>query len=252
MEVTEKNMLEALKWCVNQISVHMDGDEGSAHIPVSKVNNGFMTPKLLAFASGERYKNNYLSDTYPLTTDLPVGKYATVANFKDNPPTVGQGSICQINVVMEKESRKEITFLSNYSGEIFFKTVYEGNLGAPNDWGKIERSVLLWEGSARNIGTNMQMKDAIGKFSMLRITYDAAGKGICLVPSNSYGEICAIKDINLYDDVNATEFQVIECQIKNTGSGIETISVNKSVTIRNGTATTSPTPVEILRIEGIK
>jgi hypothetical protein len=253
MNVTEENMLDSIKWCVEQISAHVDGDVGSSHIPVSKVNNGFMTPKLLAFATGERFKDNYLFERYPATTDLPPGRYATTANFTDNPPEIGVGAICQVEVYMENETRKQIIFVDGYSGRVFLKTIHGDNVRAPNDWTKIERSTVIWQGAAKTTGTAMALKDSLTKFDRLRITLEASGVSIREIPVPAYGTTSVVSATNLYDAENSASAQMMECQLKATGGSTLVISLNKAVVITGAAANViTNDPITIQKIEGIK
>lgn len=251
MKIVEENQLEALQWCVNQISIHMDGDEGTSHLEASNVNSGFMTPNMYLQATGGRVKDNYLSETYPATTDLPPGKYSTVANFTDNPPGVNDGDICQIEVTEENDERKEIMFLHSYPSARWFKTVYGLNVKAPNDWARLERAVPLWSGSAQATGTDINLSDSLGKFERLRITFECAGVHINEVPTNStYHTTCGVSAVNLYDNNNGTT-QIMECRLNNTGGSKLTISLNTATTIYDGSTAVSEDPITIQKIEGI-
>lgn len=243
---------KALEWCLGQLSIHMDGDDNQAHLSATKQNAGFMTPKLVHFATGERWKDNYLFQRYPATINLPVGRYATTANFNDNPPDVSAGDSCQIDVFMENETRKQIFFIHGYSGKIYIKTIHGNNGGAANEWGLLERRVTLWEGSANATGASMQLSDAIGKFSKFEITYNAAGTHIDIVPTIAYGEKCNIKQINLYDSADSASFQVMECQLNNAGGSKLTIVINKSILMSGGNQTVEKSdPITIRKIVGI-
>lgn len=241
----------ALNWVLSQLSIHMDGDDNQAHLSATKQNAGFMTPQLVQFATGERWKDNYLSETYPATTDLPVGKYATVANFTDNPPNVSSGDICQIDVFMENPTRKQILFTHGYTGRVYLKMVYGNNDRVPNDWGAIERYVTLWEGSVKATGAEFKLSDSFVKFKKLEITYNCAGTHIDIVPSVGYNEKCQVKQINLYDSADSTTYQVCECQLTNIGDGKFRITLNKSITNSGTSQNVGTDPITITKVVGV-
>lgn len=147
----ELNLDQAIAEISRGLKRHI-GSNGTAHLPVSEDQSGFMTPELLVEHNTVFKKRTNIGDS--AGTDiltLPVGNYA--GSYWINHPSSAKATdinttYAYVSVIPSStDSRRFIVLVEAASGRIWTRTVndtYEVN----NKWSKMEQYATLWKGSS--------------------------------------------------------------------------------------------------------
>lgn len=141
--------------------VGSNGDE--AHLPADADHSGFMSKESYiksVESSGNRTTANNID-----IQDLPAGLYegANIANTPN--PT----DIQEIDIRNGKNGRKQIFRLSSWNGQLDLMTLHTngGSSSNPLRWTTIPRICVLWEGTASNVNTEIELAETAAKYSYL-------------------------------------------------------------------------------------
>ncbi|NBA63279.1 hypothetical protein GVL14_13790 [Enterococcus mundtii] len=242
---------EAIDWLLEQAAIHYDGDEANAHAMATEFSPGFATPETVMQASGQFLKDNELGFRYPNILDVPCGMYATTNQwFKNGQITqTGDGAIIKLIVMAEHAQRKLLIYCEGYGGELYVWRTHGSNDYNSPGWRKFTTTFPLFEGSASGVGTTINLKDSMRKYSTMKLFISGWGGQVFETQSTTgpYLSFC-----NVYDTSPGMEMyemrleRVTDTQYRIARSDRQHISAS-GVVVR-----TPNTPITISKIEGVK
>nr|DAE81733.1 MAG TPA: hypothetical protein [Caudoviricetes sp.] len=254
MNFKTMKLKDAFNWLLKQWSIHADGDGANAHRIATELMAGFASPETVRLANGHFIKDNELGLRIPNLWDVPPGKYATTWQWTDSPETLSDkdGSIITLEIYGEHKDRLQAKLTHKATGAVYIKDKYGNNGNNPNGWTRVERSIKLWEGEAKEFGTTITTSDSLGKFKLLRVYFDMSGERIAYItPNAQYHTTSTFSCVNLFDSESG-DMQITEMVLNNNGGSTLTVLGNRGTLHRfNGADEKMDLPITLKKIEGI-
>ena len=239
---------EAIKIINERIDDHI-GSNGSAHLPVSKDRAGFESPTQFLKNIESAGKRTYLENGTDIFK-LEPGKYWGITLV--NSP-VDDDSVKMIDVTGAGEKKKQITLLISYNGKYYKYTSHANdagiNVSAPITWTSVERSEILWSGSASSEGTVLQLLDRPNKFSKLRLTINNSNNQIDVRDFTRRDSITVVVG-NIFNSNLGMAQMKMKLDI-DSNANTATISNNFSYAVTSGGIQSTEDMIYIKKIEGV-
>ncbi|QCJ56151.1 hypothetical protein [Enterococcus mundtii] len=231
MELTDKQRDKAILFILEQLAIHLDGDEQNPHAIATEMGAGLASPEIVSLARGHLIKDNYIDLKYPFF-DLPFGRYATVWNGSggwdsiDTPDTVSKGDLIQLHVLGEHAARKVFLMISVTNGSIWYMNTSEVGGGGNNNstvWKNIRQTTILWKGEA-GINEDMRLVESTRRFRTLKVTVSGIIGQTVEIPAvdnpvlslatvaNTANEAYTVR-INLTDMQNQRVLRMTKCRL---------------------------------------
>lgn len=256
MEFKKTKVVEAVKWLIEQYSIHADGDSENAHALATELKPGFASTDVVRLAHGHFLKDNDLGLKYPNLFDVPFGSYATTWQWAgQNPPGIGDKAIMNLVVVGEHETRKNIFVIGGGSGRVYTINNYNqkspGGSSNPVNWRILVGEADLWSGSGTTHNQVLELSDNLTNYSSFKVWYNFNGQQVAEVYSS---EISINAAYTLTDEGGS--FGVGKIRLTPDGANKLKIQLLKSITFNeNGNRivlTSNDSGITIQRIKGLK